>query len=97
MDGLIGVLSDRTAVIGLGVIGMALCTAGIGKVASSGNWLSAPGILGTALGLVALAILGAAIVGKDLPGIPGDRAALIVLGSIIVVKVGVAAVFKLGA
>lgn len=97
MDGLIGLIGDRTATIVLGVAGMAFCTVGIGKVATSGNWLSAPGILGGLLGVMALAILAAAIVGKELPGIPGDRAALIVLGTIIAMKVGVAAVFKLGA
>ena len=97
MDGIMGLMSDRTAVIALGVVGIAACTPGIGKVAASGNWLSLPGILGSALGIVALAILGAALVGRELPGIPGDRAALIVLGAIIVVKVGVAAVFKLAA
>jgi hypothetical protein len=97
MDGIIGLINDRVAVIGLGIIGMAICTAGIGKVASSGNWMSLPGILGTVLGIIALAILGAAVLGKELPGIPGNTAALIILGTIIVMKVGVAAVFRLGA
>ncbi|HEX2922952.1 MAG TPA: hypothetical protein VHS28_02860 [Chloroflexota bacterium] len=98
MDGITGLLTDRAAIIGLGIIGMVICSAaGVGKVASSGNWLSVPGILGTTLGVIALAILGAAAFGKEIPGIPGDRAALIILGTIMVIKVGVAAVFKLGA
>jgi hypothetical protein len=97
MDGIMGLISDRAAVIGLGIAGMAICSVGIGKVASSGNWLSMPGILGTALGVIGLAILGATILGRELPGIPGDRAALVLLGAIIVVKIGVAAVFKLEA
>ena len=97
MDGIMGLISDRAAVIGVGIVGMAICTAGVGKVATSGNWLSVPGILGAALGIAGLAILGAALVGRELPGIPGDRAALVVLGAIIVVKIGVAAVFKLEA
>ena len=97
MDGIMGLISDRAAVIALGLVGMAMCSAGVGKVASSGNWLSLQGVLGSALGVIALAILGAAIVGKELPGIPGDRAALIVLGTIVVMKVGIASVFKLAA
>ncbi len=97
MEGIMGLVSDRATVIGLGVVGMAICTTGIGKVATSGNWLSVPGILGSLLGVIALAILGAAIFGKELPGIPGDRAALILLATIVVVKVGIGAVFKLGA
>ncbi len=97
MDGIMGLISDRMAVIGLGIAGMAICSAGIGKVATSGSWLSVPGILGTILGIAALAILGAALLGKELPGIPGDRAALIVLGTIVIVKIGVGVVFKLQA
>ena len=97
MEDLMGLLNDRTATVALGVIGMAICSAGVGKVAESGNWVSVPGVLGSMIGVVALAILGAAIAGKELPGLPGDRAALVVLGTILIMKIGIASVFKLAA
>lgn len=97
MDSLPGFINDSTAVIGLGVIGFALCGISVQKVAASGNWLNVPGILGSALGIMAVAIVAAVLLGKELPGIPGDRAALVLLATIVVMKLGIAAVFKLSA
>ncbi len=94
MEGITGLMSARAATIGLGLIGMAICSSGVRRVAVSGDWLSLPGVLGILLGVVALAIIGAAIMGRELPGIPGDGAALIILATVIVMKIGIAAVVK---
>ncbi|HEX9016819.1 MAG TPA: hypothetical protein VF960_12580 [Chloroflexota bacterium] len=89
--------NDKVAVIALGVIGFALCAPMARKVALSGNWLGAPGIFGSLLGVLALVLVASVALGRELPGIPGDRAALVILGAIVVVKFGIAAVFKVGA
>lgn len=95
MEGLMTLLSGRTGVIVVTLVGMAMCTPGIGKVASSGNWLSVSGILGSVLGVLALVIAGAAMTGNSLPMISNERAAMVAIAVIIVAKLGVAAIFRL--
>jgi hypothetical protein len=95
MDGVLTLLSGRAGVAALTLVGMGLCTLGVGKVATAGNWLSAPGVLGSLLGVLALVIAGAALTGNSLPLISSERAALMAIAGIIVLKFGIAAVFRL--
>ena len=85
----------RIALIVVTLVGMAMCTQGVGKVASSGQWLSVQGILGTLLGIVILGIVGMRLIGRPLPMIDSDRAALLVVVALSAFKVAVAAVVPL--
>jgi hypothetical protein len=85
----------KLALIIATVVGMGICTAGIGPVAKANAWLSFNGIAGTLLGIAALLVVGSALIGRPLPLIADERAALIALGAIVVVKIGVAAAHPL--
>lgn len=85
----------RIALIVVTLVGMAMCTQGVGKVATSGQWLSVQGITGTLLGIVILGIVGMRLVGRPLPLIETDRAALIAVVALAAVKVAIAAVVPL--
>ena len=85
----------RIALIVVTVVGMAMCTQGVGKVATSGQWLSVQGIAGTLLGIVILGIVGMRLVGRPLPMIDTDRAALIAVVALAAVKVVIAAAVPL--
>lgn len=67
---------DRAALVGVTLLGMAMCTAGIGRVAASGQWLGFSGIAGSLLGVAILAIVGARLIGRPLPYVSTDRAAI---------------------
>jgi hypothetical protein len=86
---------DRLALLGVTALGMALCSAGVGKVAAASAWLDPAGIAGSVLGAVALSVVGARLLGKPLPlvGVRSDRAAVVLVVAIAAVKVGVAAAF----
>lgn len=85
--------SNRLALIGVAVVGMALCSIGIGKVAASGQWLSFPGIAGSVLGVIALAVVGARLIGNGLPFGRTDGDAIKVVIGIGLVKFAVAILF----
>ena len=85
----------RIALIVVTLVGMAMCTQGVSKVANSGQWLSFQGIAGTLLGIVILGIVGMRLVGRPLPLIETDRAALIAVVAFAAVKVAIAAVVPL--
>lgn len=87
---------DRMALIGVTLAGMAICAPGIARVAAAGSWLTFQGIAGSLLGMVVLVIAGARLLGKEMPGIASDRAALLVVVAIAVVKMAIA-VLQLGA
>ncbi len=60
--------TDRAALIGLVVIGIAICSqVGIGRVSASGAWLHPFSIIGCLLGGVMLIIGLAAVFGKPIP------------------------------
>ncbi len=86
-------LRDRLAVIGVTALGLALCGPGVGKVATSGQWLSLPGIAGSLLGAAALAVVGARLTGKDLPFVRSDLDAIKVVIAVGLVKFVVATAF----
>ena len=88
---------DRFALLGVTSIGMALCASGVGRVAASGQWLGTQGVVGSALGLGLLFVVGARLLGRPLPLIGTDRAALVVVVAVAAIKVAVSAVVPLGA
>jgi hypothetical protein len=85
----------RIALIVVTLVGMAMCTHGVGKVATSGQWLSFQGIAGSLVGIVILGIVGMRLIGRPLPMIDTDRAALIAVVALAAVKVAIAAVVPL--
>ena len=86
---------ERIALIGVTVVGMALCTRGIGRIAAEGAWVSVPGILGCALGVALLGIVGARFLGWQLPLVGTDLTAIAAVLAIAAAKVGVAAVYRI--
>ncbi len=82
---------DRLAMIGVTVVGMAICAPGIGRVATAGQWLSFPGIAGTLLGVVILGVVAARLLGKGVGPISTDRQATALVLAVAVLKVAIAA------
>lgn len=85
----------RAALIAVLVIGMAACTGGIGQVAASGRWLSAPAILGYLLGLAILVVVVAGLAGWRLPFVQTEAQALAAAAALMAVKflIGIPAYF----
>lgn len=71
------VSTERSALIVLVILGMAMCAQGIGQVAAVGAWTHPLSILGYLLGALILVIAAAAFIGKPLPLIPGVHQAII--------------------
>ncbi len=82
---------DRLAMVGLTLVGMAICMPGIGRVATSGQWVSFPGIAGTLLGVTVLALVLARLLGRRLGPVSTDRQVVAVVLAIAAVKVAIAA------
>lgn len=79
--------SDKTVLIIVTLIGMAICSAGIGQVAARGEWLHPMAMVGYVLGTLILVIVGAALFGLNLPLIETPRAALIAVVVLALAKV----------
>jgi|GEM_PF-868100 hypothetical protein len=79
------VASPRSAVITLGVIGMAFCTISVGRFVTGGP-AHPLAILGYLLGVIALLIFLTQIFQWNLPVIHDARTALFILAGIIVLK-----------
>lgn len=88
-------MNERTVLIAVTLVGMAICSFGIGKVAASGGWLTLPGILGCTLGVGILAVVGARLMGRPIGFVESDLMAVALIVALGVVKFGVAAVFRL--
>ena len=71
------IVSEKTLLIGVTLIGMAMCTMGIGQVAARGEWLHPMAIVAYVIGVLVLVIAGAAMFEIKLPLIDSTRAALI--------------------
>jgi hypothetical protein len=82
--------NPRGALIGLLVVGMAMCTPGIGQVAASGRWGSPLAMVGYALGLVILTIIVAGLAGWKLPLASSPVQAIAIVGLLIGVKFAIA-------
>ena len=87
----------RLALIAVTLIGMAMCTAGVGKVASSGEWLSFQGIAGSLLGVFVLGIVAMRFIGRPLPFVDTDWAAVLAVVILAAIKVAIAAAVPLRA
>jgi len=81
------ILSEKTALIVVTFVGMAICSVGIGQVAARGEWLNPMAIGAYAMGALILVIVGAALFNIPLPLIDSPRAALIAVILLIVLKV----------
>jgi hypothetical protein len=88
---------DRVALIVVTLVGMAMCAQGVGKVAAAGQWLSVQGIAGSLLGIVILGLVTMRLLGRPLPLVESDRAALVVVIALATVKVAIAALVPLKA
>jgi hypothetical protein len=86
-----GTRLERWVLVGLTVLGMAICTAGIGRVAASGAWLGVPGILGSVLGVAVLAIVGSRLLGVKLPYLATNRQAIVAVLALAILKLAIAA------
>lgn len=82
--------NPRAALIGLLVVGMAMCTPGIGQVAASGRWGSPLAIIGYVLGAAILVIIIAGLAGWKLPLVDGLAQACAVVMGLIAVKFAIA-------
>lgn len=71
--------SEKSVLIIVTVVGMAMCTAGIGQVAARGEWLQPMAILAYVMGALILVIVGATVFDIRLPLIDSTRTALIVV------------------
>jgi choline-glycine betaine transporter len=85
------ILNSRITLALVGFVGMAMCSAGIGRVAASGRWADLLSIVGYVLGIAALVVIGVGLLGRSLPYVGTPRQALFVVLGIIVVKVALTA------
>ena len=89
--------SDRVALIVVTLVGMAMCAQGVGKIAAAGQWVSFQGVAGSLLGIVILGIVGMRLLGRPLPMVETDRAALLAVVALAAIKVAIAAIVPLKA
>jgi hypothetical protein len=82
----------KTATITLAVIGMALCTKGIGRVATSGQWLHPLSIVAYVFGITIIAISLLTVFEIPVPLLPNSRYALISIIVLIGLKYAVSAI-----
>jgi hypothetical protein len=81
------IFSEKSLLILLTLVGMAMCTAGIGKVAARGEWLHPMAILGYVIGILILLIVGTALFDIPLPLIDSTRAAIVAVVLLAIVKI----------
>ena len=88
--------SDRAALLGLVVIGMAICSqAGIGKVSASGEWLHPFAFMGYILGAAIIVIGMATLFGKIIPPLTSYHQSFIVVAGIAAVKLVLTTIHRL--
>lgn len=76
------IADDRQAFIALVVIGFAMCSVGMGSMVNSMGWSHWTIIAGSILGVAAMALIIAVLMGIKLPLISGYREAIIGLSAI---------------
>lgn len=79
--------NTRSAMLVVLVLGMAMCTSGIGRVAAAQQWTHPLAILGYLLGAAILLVGLATIFGWQLPFIQSDTQAMLVVAVLIAIKV----------
>jgi hypothetical protein len=87
----------RIALIVVTLVGMAMCTPGIGKVASTGQWLTFQGIFGSLIGVLVLVIVAARLLNWHIPVIETDTAAIAAVVLLAALKIGMTTLFPLPA
>jgi hypothetical protein len=87
--------SPRASLVALLLVGMTMCTGGIGQVGASGRWTSPLAIAGYLLGSIILVIIVSALVGWKLPLIVGETQSVAAVGILIGIKylIGTASFF----
>lgn len=76
----------RISLIVFIILGMAMCTSGIGRVAATGAWTHPLSIVGYGLGVLILVVGVVGVVGARFPLIDGPRQALIAVALLTVAK-----------
>jgi hypothetical protein len=87
--------NERAALIALVVIGMGMCTAGIGRVAASGAWLHPLAMVGYLLGVAILVIGVAAVFGKQVPPLTSYYQSFAVVAGLAGVKLALSTLHQL--
>lgn len=85
--------TPRGAFWGVAVLGVAMCAVGgigLGLARSGNDWLDPFMLAGIVLGVLALALIVAVVLGVRVPMIADDRTALLVLAGLVAAKVVVA-------
>lgn len=77
----------RIVLIVVTLVGMAMCTPGIGKVAAQNAWLHPLALVSIALGVIALVIAGTAFFGIRIPFITSDVSAIVAVIVIVILKI----------
>jgi hypothetical protein len=84
---LTAIFSEKGLLVGMTLLGMAMCTAGIGQVAARGEWAHPLAIVGYIIGMLILVIVGAALFNISLPMIDSTRAAIIAVIVLAIAKI----------
>ncbi len=79
--------SEKGILILVTLVGMAMCSAGIGQVAARGEWLHPMSVIGYVLGALILVVVGAALFGVRLPLIDSARMATIAVIVLAIAKI----------
>ncbi len=87
-------LSSKVVLVIATFVGMAMCSAGIGQVAASSQWLHPLAIIGYILGALILVVVGAGLFGYKLPLIDSTQAALIAMIVLVIVKVAITQIHR---
>jgi hypothetical protein len=87
--------NERVVLIALVVIGMGMCTAGIGRVAASGAWLHPLSVIGYLLGATILVIGVAAVFGKQVPPLTSYYQSFAVVAGLAGVKLALSTLHQL--
>jgi hypothetical protein len=80
-------ISDKIILIALTIMGMAICSVGIGQVSARGEWLHPLSIVAYVLGGLVLLIAAAALLNISLPLIPDARAAWVAILVLAIAKI----------
>lgn len=75
------------------IVGMAMCTKGIGRIAANGEWTHPAAILGYVLGVIALVVAFAGIFHKKILFVTDEKQALVTLIAVIILKLIIGAVY----
>ncbi|HVN55131.1 MAG TPA: hypothetical protein VMT46_12435 [Anaerolineaceae bacterium] len=78
--------SPRAALVAILIVGLAMCSGGIGQVGASGKWVSPLAIIGYLLGAAILVVIGGTLLRWKLPLIASETNAVLVSAVLIGVK-----------